>query len=50
MVPRILAATPRSDGTVSQPWVIGVPLAPVPASIWRGPVERVLFSIAAPAK
>jgi hypothetical protein len=50
MVPRILPATTRPDGTVSQPWVVGVPLTPVPASIWRGPVERVLFSIAAPAK
>jgi hypothetical protein len=50
MVPRVLPATTRPDGTVSQPWVVGVPLAPIPASIWRGPVERVLFSIAAPAK
>jgi len=50
MVPRILPATTRPDGSVCQPLVVGVPLAPVPASIWRGPVEQVLFSVAAPAK
>jgi len=50
MVPRVLPARTRPDGTVCQPWVVGVPLAPVPASIWSGPVERVLFSIANPVK
>jgi hypothetical protein len=50
MVPRILPARTRPDGTVSQPWVVGVPLAPVPASVWGGPVERVLFAIAGPVK
>jgi hypothetical protein len=50
MVPRILPAKTRPDGTVSQPWVVGVPLAPVPSSVWCGPVERILFSIASPVK
>jgi hypothetical protein len=50
MVPRVLPARTRADGSVRQPWVVGVPLAPVPASVWRGPVERVLFSVAVPVK
>jgi len=50
MVPRILLARTGADGSVCQPWVVGAPLAPVPASIWRGPVERVLFSVAGPVK
>ena len=50
MVPRILPARIRADGSVCQPWVAEVPLAPVPASFWGGPVERVLFSVSASVK
>jgi hypothetical protein len=50
MLPRILPARTRADGSVCQPLVVGVPLALVPASFWGGPVERVLFSVAAPVR
>jgi hypothetical protein len=50
MVRRILPARTRPDGSICQPWVAGVPLLPVPASFWGRPVERVLFSVAAPVR
>jgi hypothetical protein len=50
MIPRILPATTHADGTAVQPLVAGVPLAPVPASFWRGPIQRVLFAVAPPVR
>jgi hypothetical protein len=50
MIPRILPAATNADGTAVQPLVAGVPLAPVPAGFWRGPIQRVLFAVAAPVR
>ena len=51
MIPRILPAMAASGGGKAfQPLAIGVPLAPLARSLWRGPIQRVLLSVAPPAK
>jgi hypothetical protein len=50
MIPRILPARTHTDGAAVQPLVVGVPLAPVPAGFWRGPIQQVLFAVAPPAR
>src|SRR4051794_17037473 len=46
----VFPQNPRTypDGMAVQPLVAGVPLAPVPASLWRRPIQRVLFAVAPP--
>jgi hypothetical protein len=50
MIARILPARTYADGTAVQPLVAGVPLAPVAAGFWRGPIQRVLFAVVSPAR